>query len=195
MANEKNNGKIVFQIRAHLGEISNRKEGWKKELNLVSWNGQEPPKFDIRDWSEDHTKMGRGITLYDDEMRRVTQYYTQFCNAKIISESKNSRNAAAQAGLKAGEEIREKADEAAGMGRDTGSAQPANQGSDSADHTAAEDMETAGSDEINDASFAAENKVRSNDKDDAEDYNGLDGAELAGLEAAGTEQAAEQEPF
>ena len=42
--------------------------------------------------------------MFDNEMRKLTQYYNQFCNARIISESKNSSNAAAQAGLRAGEE-------------------------------------------------------------------------------------------
>ena len=37
-------------------------------------------------------------------MRKLTQYYNQFCNARTVSESKNSTNAAAKAGLKAGEE-------------------------------------------------------------------------------------------
>ena len=104
MATERRDDKIVFEIRAYLGEISSKKDGWKKELNLVSWNGQEPPKFDIREWSMDHTKMSRGITLFDNEMRKLTQYYNQFCNARTVSESKNSTNAAAKAGLKAGEE-------------------------------------------------------------------------------------------
>ena len=48
--------------------------------------------------------MSRGITLFDNEMRKITQFYNQFCNARIISESKNSSNAAAKAGLRAGEE-------------------------------------------------------------------------------------------
>ena len=42
--------------------------------------------------------------MFDNEMRKLTQYYNQFCNARTVSESKNSTNAAAKAGLKAGEE-------------------------------------------------------------------------------------------
>lgn len=111
MAMERKDDNFVFEIKAHLGVISSRKEGWKKELNLVSWNGQDPPKFDIRDWSEDHTKMSRGITLYDSEIRRVVQYYTQFCNARVVSEGRNTRRAAAQAGLRVGEEASEERQE------------------------------------------------------------------------------------
>ena len=43
---------------------------WIKELNIVSWNGRLP-KYDIRKWSPDHTKMSRGITLSQGEMREL----------------------------------------------------------------------------------------------------------------------------
>ena len=98
------NRKVEFEIKAFLGVLTNRKDGWKKELNLVSWNGQNPPKFDIRDWSDDHTRMSRGITLFDNEMSKLTHLYTQFCNARVVSEGRNNRSAAAQAGLRAGSE-------------------------------------------------------------------------------------------
>lgn len=57
---------IKFEITEHIGDISENKSGWKKELNLVSWNGADP-KYDIRDWSPEHGKMGKGITLTADE--------------------------------------------------------------------------------------------------------------------------------
>ena len=57
---------ISFNIVRHLGVISQNKSGWNKELNLVSWNGQEA-KYDIRDWSPDHQKMGKGITLTGEQ--------------------------------------------------------------------------------------------------------------------------------
>lgn len=43
---------------------------WTKELNIISWNGRLP-KYDIRKWSPDHTKMSKGITLSQDEMRML----------------------------------------------------------------------------------------------------------------------------
>lgn len=58
---------ISFNIVRHLGVISQNKSGWNKELNLVSWNGQEA-KYDIRDWSPDHQKMGKGITLTGEQL-------------------------------------------------------------------------------------------------------------------------------
>ena len=61
---------IKFEIEENFGIISNSSNGWSKELNLVSWNDR-PAKFDIRDWDEDHQKMGKGITLIIDEVREL----------------------------------------------------------------------------------------------------------------------------
>lgn len=56
-----------FEIIETVAVLSEGAKGWKKELNLVSWNGREP-KYDIRDWSEDHTKMGKGVTISSEEL-------------------------------------------------------------------------------------------------------------------------------
>ena len=61
---------IKFEITDHLATLSTSAKGWTKELNLVSWNGAAP-KYDIRDWSPDHSKMGKGVTLSVDEMREL----------------------------------------------------------------------------------------------------------------------------
>lgn len=53
---------VTFEIVRGFGVIATNSSGWRKELNLVSWNGGEP-KIDIRDWSPAHDKMGKGITL------------------------------------------------------------------------------------------------------------------------------------
>lgn len=57
---------IEYEIIEEIGVLSENARGWRKELNKVSWNGR-PPKYDIRDWSEDHEKMGKRITLTDEE--------------------------------------------------------------------------------------------------------------------------------
>lgn len=107
-----NNEPFTFEIVEHLAVIAVQKNGWSKELNLVSWNGQQPPKFDIREWSADHTRMKRGITLYDNEMRKASQAYLKFCNARKVSEGRFNRNAAAEAGIRAGEEAAHAQEEA-----------------------------------------------------------------------------------
>ena len=57
---------IKYDIVETLGVLSDNGKGWTKELNLVSWNDREP-KFDIRDWNEDHTRMRKGVTLTNEE--------------------------------------------------------------------------------------------------------------------------------
>lgn len=57
---------IEYEIMEEVGVLSENTRGWRKELNRVSWNGR-PAKFDIRDWAENHEKMGKGITLTDEE--------------------------------------------------------------------------------------------------------------------------------
>ena len=61
---------IKFEIVEHLGVLSETDKGWKKELNLVSWNEREP-KYDLRDWNEIHDKMGKGITLSKEETENL----------------------------------------------------------------------------------------------------------------------------
>lgn len=63
---------IKFEIVEEIGVLSETDKGWKKELNLVSWNEREP-KYDVRDWSEDHTRMSKGITLTEDEVLKLKE--------------------------------------------------------------------------------------------------------------------------
>ena len=58
---------LKYEITQTIACISKEKGGWVKEINMVSWNGYTP-KYDIRSWSQDHTKMGKGITLTHDEI-------------------------------------------------------------------------------------------------------------------------------
>ncbi|MED4226918.1 YdbC family protein [Neobacillus cucumis] len=61
---------IKYEIIQTIAVLSENAKGWKKELNLISWNGREP-KFDIRDWSDNHEKMGKGITLSKEEIDKL----------------------------------------------------------------------------------------------------------------------------
>lgn len=64
--------RIKFEIVEHIGVLSENAKGWKKELNLISWNEREP-KYDIRDWDEEHEKMGKGVTLSKEEMEKLKE--------------------------------------------------------------------------------------------------------------------------
>ena len=72
---------VTFEIDKQIGVIATHDSGWKKELNIVAWNGQKP-KFDIRDWNEKHDRMGKGITLLDTEMKRVVELYMEQQDSK-----------------------------------------------------------------------------------------------------------------
>ena len=58
---------LKFEVVKELGVLSESPTGWRKEINLVSWNDRDP-KYDIRDWAPDRAKMGKGVTLTADEV-------------------------------------------------------------------------------------------------------------------------------
>ena len=61
-----------FEITKHIGVLAEKTRGWRREINLISWGGAEP-KIDIRDWSPDHSKMGKGITLTAEEIEKLKE--------------------------------------------------------------------------------------------------------------------------
>lgn len=61
---------LKFEITKNLGIIGEGSKGWKKELNLVSWNDRKS-KADIREWDEFHEKMGKGVTLTKEELKEL----------------------------------------------------------------------------------------------------------------------------
>ncbi|MBR6984333.1 MAG: hypothetical protein IKH75_12570 [Ruminococcus sp.] len=63
---------IKYEIKKEIGVLSESAKGWRKELNLVSWN-DGAPKYDIREWAPDHEKMGRGVTLTADELAKLKE--------------------------------------------------------------------------------------------------------------------------
>lgn len=58
---------ITYEIVESIAVLSESSKGWTKELNLISWNDRDP-KYDIREWSPDHEKMGKGVTLSNEEV-------------------------------------------------------------------------------------------------------------------------------
>ena len=63
---------IKFEIKKEIGVLSESAKGWRKELNLISWN-DAAPKYDLRDWDPDHEKMGKGVTLTEEELRKLKE--------------------------------------------------------------------------------------------------------------------------
>lgn len=63
---------IKYEVVEKLGVLSTDAKGWRKELNLVSWN-EKDPKYDIRSWNPDYTRMSKGITLNKDEAEMLLE--------------------------------------------------------------------------------------------------------------------------
>lgn len=64
---------IKFEIVETIGVLSESAKGWSKELNLVSWN-DKAAKYDLREWDPAHQKMGKGMTLSADEIRKLRDF-------------------------------------------------------------------------------------------------------------------------
>lgn len=59
-----------YEIIEEIGQVSKpTASGWSIRLNLISWNGWGKPKLDIRSWNEDMTRMGKGISLSEEDAK------------------------------------------------------------------------------------------------------------------------------
>lgn len=63
---------LKYDIIKKIGVLSESSKGWTKELNSISWNGRNP-KYDIRDWDPEHKKMGKGITMTEEELSKLKE--------------------------------------------------------------------------------------------------------------------------
>ena len=61
---------FTYEVTERIAVLSTNARGWERQLNMVSWNGN-PPKYDIRDWSPDGTRMAKGISLTEDELKTL----------------------------------------------------------------------------------------------------------------------------
>ena len=68
---------IKYEIVKNIAVLSTSASGWSKELNLVSWNDRDA-KYDLRDWSADHSKMGKGVTLSKEELLALKEFLQSF---------------------------------------------------------------------------------------------------------------------
>jgi hypothetical protein len=61
---------IQYEIVKEIAVLSTSDSGYTKEINLISWNGKEP-KYDIRSFSPNREKCGKGITLTETEVEKL----------------------------------------------------------------------------------------------------------------------------
>jgi len=64
---------IKYDIIKTLVVLSENPKGWKKEVNIVSWNDRKP-KLDIREWGPNHERMGKGATLSREELQMLKEW-------------------------------------------------------------------------------------------------------------------------
>lgn len=65
-----------YEIVKEIGVLSESPKGWRKELNLVSYNGNEA-KYDLRDWAPNHERIGKGATMTEDEARELLKILSE----------------------------------------------------------------------------------------------------------------------
>ena len=58
---------ITYKVERQVGVLSEDNKGWRKELNMVSWN-EAKPRHEIRCWSPDHSRMGKGLAFTKEEL-------------------------------------------------------------------------------------------------------------------------------
>ena len=61
-----------FEITKSLGVLSEGTKGWQTEITLVRCN-ERKPTIDIRDWAPEHEKMGKGVTLNKEELKKLKE--------------------------------------------------------------------------------------------------------------------------
>ncbi len=71
-----------YEIVEQVGVISSSTSGWNREVNIVRWN-EGKPKLDVRDWSPEHDKMGKGISMTSEEISLLKSILEEFDLDKI----------------------------------------------------------------------------------------------------------------
>ena len=61
---------IKYEITQRIAVLSTNAKGWERQLNMISWNGAAP-KYDIRDWSPDGSRMAKGISMTAEELKTL----------------------------------------------------------------------------------------------------------------------------
>lgn len=67
------NNDFSYEIIKELGIVSESKSGWKRELNLISWNGASP-KYDLLDWAPEHEKWEKELHCLRRKLRNYGIY-------------------------------------------------------------------------------------------------------------------------
>ena len=63
---------FTYKVIREIAVLSEKTNGWSKQLNLISWNDGDP-KYDIRDWGPNREKMGKGVTLTPAKLMSLSE--------------------------------------------------------------------------------------------------------------------------
>ena len=106
------NREVTYEIVEEIGVLSESSTGWKKELNVVSWNGGQA-KYDIREWSPNHTQMSKGLTLNEREIIDLLKRRARYVPRRSYSSQEETEETARVADSSAAAYHAEKEQEAA----------------------------------------------------------------------------------
>jgi len=70
------NDDFKFKIVKKIAVISEGANGWNTELNIVKF-GDADPKIDVRTWSPDHTRMGKGISFTKEGFKDACKVFAK----------------------------------------------------------------------------------------------------------------------
>jgi len=62
--------RVDWDVIEEIAVLHESQAGWTKELNIISWNGAKP-KYDVRWWNPDKTRLGKGFTFTADELSKL----------------------------------------------------------------------------------------------------------------------------
>lgn len=72
-----------YEIIEEIGQVGeSTASGWSTRLNLISWNGGKP-KLDIRSWNEDMSRMGKGISLSEDDAKDLAGLLNSYLGVDV----------------------------------------------------------------------------------------------------------------
>lgn len=72
---------IQYEIKKEIAVLSKNDSGYTKEINLISWNGKEL-KYDVRSFSPNREKCGKGITLTANEAAALLEALQKELNSR-----------------------------------------------------------------------------------------------------------------
>lgn len=69
---------ISFRLIKHIGVIEEKANDFQLELNVIEWNCTGIPKYDIRSFSKDHSRMTKGMTFTAEELEKLYEIMKDF---------------------------------------------------------------------------------------------------------------------